>query len=153
MLLALSFSLISILAFYFLFPWRDRKTYENYLAVISIFETQCNSLIEVFASQIKNYNDVLDSRSISKSNYDALIQKTYEHVINHIPSYIKNRLTVYLSTDEIQKLVLYKIDLIYKEHFANAILQNEDLIDDNVRAIKPDFFNVEENPSIIKKGR
>ena len=96
---------------------------------MSIFENQLNSLIRVYADQKIDLDVMLDSREISQSGYKELLENTYKHVLSHIPEYVIKQVSRFLTKDEIQLLLIYKIDLIYKEHYAGSIVEDSDLLD------------------------
>lgn len=114
-----------------LVPLRNIKNYEAYRIAMEGFEIQANSLMQFYLNRHRQLDTTtsLDS-TITESEYKNRIKDCYNYVMTNISKYRYHEVLLYSSKDEIETMLLLKIETLIFEEYGNRIIEDVDLLQD-----------------------
>ena len=120
-----------VFAYYMFLPYRNIKNYEAYRIAMEGFETQSNSLMQFYLGRHKQFDMTtsLDT-TITEKEYKARIKDCYNYVMNNVSQYRYKEVLLYCTKDEIETMLLLKIETLIFEEYGDRIIQDVDLLQD-----------------------
>ena len=120
-----------VFAYYMFLPYRNIKNYEAYRIAMEGFETQSNSLMQFYLGRHKQFDMTtsLDT-TITEKEYKARIKDCYNYVMKNVSQYRYKEVLLYCTKDEIETMLLLKIETLIFEEYGDRIIQDVDLLQD-----------------------
>lgn len=127
----LLFILTASFVYYMFIPYRNIKNYEAYRIAMEGFEVQTNALMQFYLNRHKQLDITtsLDS-TITETEYKNRIKDCYNYVIKNVSKYRYREVLLYCSRDEVETMLLLKVETLIFEEYGDRIIQDVDVLQD-----------------------
>lgn len=133
MYLFLLFTLGIFLSFvyYMCLPYRNIKNYEAYRTAMEGFEIQTNTLMQFYLNRHKQLDTTTSlGETITETEYKNRIKDCYNYVMKNVSNYRYDEVLLYSSKDEVESMLLLKIETLIFDEYGDRIIEDVDLLQD-----------------------